>query len=53
MQFSIVINALDNIDARNHVNKMCFNLNLPLVEAGTNGYNASVTPILKDSTSCY
>ena len=41
---------------------MCFNLNLPLVEAGTNGYDASVRknsiifqciPIFKGKTQCY
>ena len=37
-KFDLVINALDNDEARNHVNQMCFNLNIPLVEAGTNGY---------------
>ena len=36
--FNLVINALDNDEARNYVNQMCFNLNVPLVEAGTNGY---------------
>ena len=37
-KFDLVINALDNDEARNYVNQMCFNLNVPLVEAGTNGY---------------
>jgi ubiquitin-like 1-activating enzyme E1 B len=32
---------------------MCYNLGVPLCEAGTNGYNASVTPILKNVTPCY
>ena len=36
--FDLVINALDNIEARKHVNRMCFNLGLPLIDAGTNGY---------------
>lgn len=52
-QFDIVINALDNVEARNYVNKMCFNLGTPLVEAGTNGYNASMRPIMKKVTPCY
>ena len=47
------MNALDNIEARNHVNRMCFNLALPLVEAGTSGYKASINPILKGVTQCY
>lgn len=45
--FTIVINALDNVEARYHVNRMCFNLGIPLIEAGTKGYSASMTPILK------
>lgn len=52
-EFTIVINALDNVEARYHVNKMCFNLGIPLVEAGTKGYSASMTPILKNVTECY
>jgi len=52
-QFNIVINALDNVEARNHVNKMCFNLAIPLIEAGTNGYDASMRPIVKNVTPCY
>ena len=53
MKFSIVINALDNVEARNHTNRICFNLGIPLVEAGTNGYKATVVPILKNVTQCY
>ena len=41
-QFQLVVNALDNEEARKHVNLMCFNLNLPLVDSGTNGYAAQV-----------
>eukprot|EP00347_Sterkiella_histriomuscorum_P011663 403371592 len=53
IQFDIVINALDNIEARNHVNQMCFNLNIPLVEAGTNGYDATCISMAKNQTPCY
>ena len=51
--FDIVINALDNDEARNYVNSMCFNLNIPLVEAGTNGYEATCVSIRKGITQCY
>jgi ubiquitin-like 1-activating enzyme E1 B len=48
-----VINALDNVEARNHTNRMCFNLGIPLVEAGTDGYDASMQSIKKGFTECY
>ena len=44
-QFDLVINALDNEEARKHVNRMCFNLNKPLVDAGTNGYEMTCLSI--------
>lgn len=49
----LVINALDNLEARNHVNMLCFNLGVPLVEAGTNGYKASCVSICRGQTQCY
>ena len=51
--FNIVINALDNDEARNYVNSMCFNLDIPLVEAGTSGYQATCVAIKKGTTQCY
>ncbi|RVE39747.1 hypothetical protein evm_015603 [Chilo suppressalis] len=41
-QFNIVMNALDNRVARNHVNRMCLAANVPLVETGTAGYAGQV-----------
>ncbi len=40
-RFDIVINALDNLDARKHVNRICLAADLPLIEAGTTGYTVS------------
>lgn len=37
-----MINALDNRSARSHVNRMCLSLDIPLVEAGTAGYDGQV-----------
>ncbi|KAG0191509.1 E1 ubiquitin-activating protein uba2 [Apophysomyces sp. BC1034] len=37
-QFTLVFNALDNLDARRHVNQMCLAANVPLIESGTTGY---------------
>ncbi|KAI0827190.1 hypothetical protein BC628DRAFT_1371359 [Trametes gibbosa] len=51
--FDIVLNALDNLDARRHVNKMCMAANVPLVESGTAGYLGQVQPIIKDRAECF
>ncbi|XP_064598991.1 SUMO-activating enzyme subunit 2-like [Liolophura sinensis] len=52
-QFDIVLNALDNRAARNHVNRMCLAADVPLVESGTAGYLGQVTVIKKGLTECY
>ncbi|KAJ7248243.1 hypothetical protein B0H12DRAFT_723269 [Mycena haematopus] len=52
-QFDIVLNALDNLDARRHVNKMCMATQIPLVESGTAGYLGQVQPLIKDKTECF
>ncbi|RKO88486.1 hypothetical protein BDK51DRAFT_19400 [Blyttiomyces helicus] len=51
--FDIVLNALDNVAARRHVNMMCLAANIPLVESGTEGYNGQVTLHVKGKTPCY
>ena len=51
-QFALVLNALDNIAARNHVNRMCVATGVPLIESGTAGYLGQVAPILKGK-ECY
>ncbi|KAF2131529.1 ubiquitin-activating enzyme E1 3 [Dothidotthia symphoricarpi CBS 119687] len=51
--FEIVFNALDNLDARRHVNKMCLAANVPLIESGTTGFNGQVQVIKKGETECY
>ncbi|KAF9355250.1 E1 ubiquitin-activating protein uba2 [Mortierella sp. AD094] len=51
--FDLVMNALDNLDARRHVNKMCLAANVPLIESGTAGYLGQVTVIQKDKTECF
>ena len=51
--FDIVLNALDNVDARRHVNRMCLAANVPLVESGTAGYLGQVRAILKGRTKCF
>ncbi|SLM36487.1 ubiquitin-like activating enzyme [Lasallia pustulata] len=51
--FNLVFNALDNLDARRHVNKMCLAANVPLIESGTTGFNGQVQVIQKGKTECY
>ncbi|NXI17266.1 SAE2 enzyme, partial [Irena cyanogastra] len=52
-QFTLVMNALDNRAARNHVNRMCLAADIPLIESGTAGYLGQVTVIKKGVTECY
>uniref|UniRef100_A0A673Y9M1 SUMO-activating enzyme subunit 2 n=1 Tax=Salmo trutta TaxID=8032 RepID=A0A673Y9M1_SALTR len=51
--FMLVMNALDNRAARNHVNRMCLAADIPLIESGTAGYLGQVTVIKKGLTECY
>lgn len=51
--FNVVFNALDNLEARRHVNKMCLAADVPLIESGTTGFNGQVQVIKKGVTACY
>ncbi|KAI6814629.1 putative ubiquitin-like activating enzyme [Hortaea werneckii] len=51
--FDLVFNALDNLAARRHVNKMCLAADVPLIESGTTGFNGQVQTIKKGVTECY
>ena len=51
--FNLVFNALDNLEARRHVNKMCLAADVPLIESGTTGFNGQVQVIKKGVTACY
>lgn len=53
-QFDLVLNALDNVEARRRVNRLCLAADTPLVEAGTTGYLGQVAVIHKSSgVACY
>ena len=52
-QFSIVMNGLDNTSARKHVNRLCMQADVPLIESGTMGYNGQVQPICRSVFECY
>jgi len=43
--FNVVFNALDNLEARRHVNKMCLSADVPLIESGTTGFDGQVQVI--------
>lgn len=52
-QFNLVLNGLDNLEARRHVNRLCLAAGLPLVESGTAGYLGQVTIHMKGKTECF
>ncbi|XP_034482542.1 SUMO-activating enzyme subunit 2 [Drosophila innubila] len=52
-KFDVVLSALDNRAARNHVNRLCLNADVPLIESGTSGYNGQVELIKRGLTQCY
>ena len=52
-QFNIIYNALDNLEARFYMNRMCLYLNIPLYESGTTGLKGQVQPIYPYLTECF
>ncbi|KAJ8505863.1 hypothetical protein OPV22_006749 [Ensete ventricosum] len=52
-QFNVILNGLDNLDARRHVNRLCLAAEVPLVESGTTGFLGQVTVHIKGRTECY
>lgn len=50
---NVVINALDNIEARKFVDKLCFENCLPLFESGTMGMKGNTQPIIPFVTETY
>ncbi|XP_010938776.1 SUMO-activating enzyme subunit 2 isoform X1 [Elaeis guineensis] len=52
-KFNVVLNGLDNLDARRHVNRLCLAAEVPLVESGTTGFLGQVTVHVKGKTECY
>ena len=52
-QFHVVLNALDNVDARKHMNRLCLAADVPLIDSGTTGFLGQVMPIRKNITQCY
>ncbi|GLT86187.1 hypothetical protein SLE2022_043430 [Rubroshorea leprosula] len=52
-EFDVVMNGLDNLDARRHVNRLCLAAGVPLVESGTTGFLGQVAIHVKGKTECY
>ncbi|KAJ8767261.1 hypothetical protein K2173_013658 [Erythroxylum novogranatense] len=52
-EYDVVLNGLDNLDARRHVNRLCLAAEVPLVESGTTGFLGQVTVHVKGKTECY
>ncbi|KAJ1985436.1 E1 ubiquitin-activating protein uba2 [Dimargaris cristalligena] len=52
-RFDLVLNALDNLEARRYVNRLCLVTNRPLLESGTAGYQGQVTVIHGGRTECF
>jgi ubiquitin-like 1-activating enzyme E1 B len=52
-QFNVIYNALDNLEARFYVNRICLYLNIPLYESGTTGLKGQVQPIYPYLTECF
>lgn len=52
-QFDVIYNALDNLEARFYVNRMCLYLNKPLYESGTTGLKGQAQPIYPYLSECF
>eukprot|EP00850_Spirogloea_muscicola_P001306 SM000005S17103 [mRNA] locus=s5:166969:171210:- [translate_table: standard] len=52
-KFDVVMNGLDNLEARRHVNRLCLAASVPLIESGTTGYLGQVTVHVKGRSECY
>ena len=52
-KFDVVFNALDNVEARRHVNRVCVAVDKPLVDGGTQGYDGQVVTIKRGVSACY
>ena len=51
--FDVVLNGLDNLEARRHVNRLCLAAEVPLVESGTTGYKGQVTVHARKQCACF
>ena len=52
-KFDLIFNALDNIEARKHVNRMWVSYDKPLIDGGSTGFIGTTVSIVKGKTPCY
>ncbi len=52
-KFDLVLNALDNIEARSYINRICLRKEIPLINSGTEGFLGSVFCFYGKQTACY
>jgi len=52
-KFDVVLNGLDNLEARFNVNRKCLAAGVPLVDSGSNGLSGQVTVHIGGRTACY
>lgn len=52
-QFDVIMNALDNLEARRYINKICQYIKKPLFETGTSGFDGFAMPMLSKVTECF
>eukprot|EP00762_Andalucia_godoyi_P008333 ANDGO_07334.mRNA.1 SUMO-activating enzyme subunit 2 len=46
LKYDMVLNALDNIEARKHANRLCAALGIPVIESGTAGFLGQTQPMI-------
>ena len=51
--FDLVLNALDNNDARYYINSICFKLNIPFINSGSEGIYGIVNWHIRGLTPCF
>ena len=51
--FDLILNALDNNDARFYINSMCIKLNIPLINSGSEGISGMVNWHIRGLTPCF
>ena len=51
--FDLIMNALDNNDARYYINNVCIKLNIPLINSGSEGIYGMVNWHIRGLTPCF